>query len=77
MPFTSRCAAATPLTGSLNATVICVRLVMVPGTGLTLRTVGGLVSETMDSSEHSKSKSLLPTALWKTWTARTFVPNTR
>ena len=74
-PLTSRCAATTPVTGSLKVTVNAVNVSTVePGTGSMRSTVGATESFWMASSEASKPKSLLPRLLWKTWTARTLVP---
>src|SRR3954470_9735694 len=58
-PLIRRSEAFTPETGSLNVTVICPKPKIVPGAGLTLLIVGGTVSLTIDSSEHSNPTSLL------------------
>src|SRR5213594_1972007 len=77
-PLTSKSAASTPVTGSLKVTVIADRPpTVLPAEGLAPRTVGGLVSTRTDSSEASKSTSLLATALWNTCTASTFEPTTK
>ena len=74
-PLIKKSVASTPVTDSLKVTVICVRLFRVlPAGGLTLATVGGTVSTAMDSNEVSKPRSLLLSALWKTWMAMMFVP---
>ena len=77
-PLTRKSAASTPVTGSLKVTVIVDRPpTVLPADGLALRTVGGLVSARTDSSEASKSTSLLPIELWNTCTASTFEPTSR
>src|SRR5688500_6376032 len=46
-PLISKSDASTPVTGSLKLTVICVKLVTLPGAGLTLEITGGVETPTV------------------------------
>jgi hypothetical protein len=75
--LSNKSSAFTPRTGSENVTVIWVKLVTLPGGGVTETTTGGSVSAISDSNCKSKPKSLLLRAVLSTWTAIKLSPERR
>ena len=75
--FTNRSEAATPVTGSLNITVIASRAVTVPGGGSTLKIVGGTESNSALDSCRLITKSLLVIGRLNACTAKMLVPSRR